>query len=61
MVTAATTPTETRETVSYTLPRRLIDAVAMHAIVGRFTHKSLAAQDVIERGLREIERERAAE
>jgi hypothetical protein len=60
MVKAITETAEARETVSYTLPRRLIDAVAMYAIVGRFTHKSLAAQDIIERGLRAIEREQEA-
>lgn len=45
-----------RRTVSYTLPHRLIDAVALHAIKGRFLSKSHAVQDLIERGLRDADR-----
>lgn len=43
-----------RETVSYTLPRRLVKAVALHAIEGELKSKSHAAEDLIERGLENV-------
>lgn len=42
---------EARETVSYTLPRRLIKAVAIHAAAASLKNKSRAAEDLIERGI----------
>lgn len=44
-----------RETVSYSIPRRLARAVALHAIEADLKSKSHAAEDLIERGLRTIQ------
>ncbi len=54
-----TTPTraEERETVSYTLPRRLVKAVALHAVEADLKSRSHAAEDLIARGLETVESE----
>ncbi len=49
---------EARETVSYSLPVRLIQAVAIHAAMERLPSKSQAAMDLIERGMRSFAAER---
>lgn len=43
-----------RETVSYSIPRRLARAVALHAIEADLKSKSHAAEDLIERGLQTV-------
>lgn len=44
-----------RETVSYSLPRRVIKAVARYAVESDATSKSHAAEELIERGLESVE------
>jgi hypothetical protein len=44
-------PKVVRETVAYSLPRGLIEAVARYAIEERSKSKSHAAQDIMEQGL----------
>jgi hypothetical protein len=44
-----------RETVSYSLPRRVIKAVARYAVESDATSKSHAAEELIERGLETID------
>lgn len=46
-----TEPKEEYETASYYLPRRLIEAVGIYYVTGRFTSKSAALADLIARGL----------
>lgn len=51
---------EARETVSYTLPRRIIKAVGIHAAAANLKSKSRAAEDLIERGIETLSEDEKA-